>query len=179
LSDVTEESLRYPVGRFTEPTIVTIAMRDAAIADLAALPQLLRATVSGLSQAQRDTPYRDGGWSVQQVVHHIADSHMHAYLRVKFALTEESPTIRPYDEAAWALLPDVASVHADVSLSLIDGVHARWVACLAGVDPACFVRPFVHPELGPQPIDVSLLRYAWHGRHHTAHIANLRQRMEW
>lgn len=171
--------MRYPVGRFTEPTTVTTALRTAAIAEIAALPQRVRAAVADLAPAQLDTPYRDGGWTVKQVVHHLADSHMHAYLRVKFALTEESPTIRPYDEAAWTALPDVMTVPADVSLSIIDGVHARWVACLAGVDTASFARPFVHPELGPQPIDVSLLRYAWHGRHHTAHIASLRERMGW
>lgn len=174
-----ELSMQYPVGRFTAPDVITDAAREAAIAELAALPEALRAAVSGLSAAQLDSPYRDGGWTVREVVHHVADSHMHAYLRVKFALTEESPTVRPYDEAAWSQLPDVAVVPAETSLSLIDGIHARWVACLRGSSGAQLQRPFVHPELGPQRIDLSLLRYAWHGRHHVAHITSLRDRMGW
>jgi DinB superfamily len=176
---MTELSLQYPVGRFTEPQAVTAALRDAAIDELAALPAAMRAAVDGLTAAQYETPYRDGGWTVRQVVHHVADSHMHAYLRVKFALTEESPTIRPYDEAAWSLLPDVGATPISVSLTLIDALHARWVACLRGVDVMQLRRPFVHPELGPQPVELSLLRYAWHGRHHVAHITALRTRMGW
>ncbi len=174
-----ETSLQYPVGRFTVPDAVTAAALSGAIDEIAALPAAMRAAVHGLTPAQIETPYRDGGWTVRQVVHHVADSHMHAYTRVKFALTEESPTIRPYDEAAWSLLPDVAALPSEVSLSLIDGIHARWVACIRGLDAAQFARPFVHPELGPQRIDVSLLRYAWHGRHHTAHITALRARSGW
>ncbi len=176
---MTETSLQYPVGRFTEPAIVTAALRNHAIDEIAVLPTAMRHAVEGLSAAQLETPYRDGGWTVRQVVHHVPDSHMHAYVRVKFALTEESPTIRPYDEAAWSLLPDVAAVPIDVSLSLLDGIHARWVACLRGLDDDQFARPFVHPELGPQRVDMSLLRYAWHGRHHVAHITSLRTRMGW
>ena len=107
---MTEHSLQYPVGRFSEPSAVTDAVRDAAIEEIGALPAAIRAAVAGLTDQQIETPYRDGGWTVRQVVHHLADSHMHAYLRVKFALTEESPTIRPYDEAAWSLLPDVAAM---------------------------------------------------------------------
>lgn len=176
---MTATSLQYPVGRFTAPDEITGALRASAIAALTALPVAMRTAVDGLTDAQLETPYRDGGWTVRQVVHHVADSHMHAYIRVKFALTEESPTVRPYDEAAWAELPDVACVPAQVSLSLIDGVHARWVACLAGLHEAQFARPFVHPELGPQRLDLSLLRYDWHGRHHVAHVTGLRTRMGW
>jgi hypothetical protein len=172
-------SLQYPVGRFTAPDTVTQAMRDEAISELIETPFAMHRAVHGLTEAQLDTPYRDGGWTVRQVVHHVADSHMHAYLRVKFALTEESPTIRPYDEGAWAMLPDVAIVPVEVSLALIDGIHARWIACLNGTPASQMTRPFVHPELGPQPIDLSLLRYAWHGRHHVAHITSLRTRMGW
>ena len=172
-------SLQYPVGRFTAPDEITGAQRASAIAALAALPVAMRTAVDGLTDAQLETPYRDDGWTVRQVVHHVADSHMHAYIRVKFALTEESPTVRPYDEAAWAELPDVSRVPAQVSLSLIDGIHARWVACLAGLHEAQFARPFVHPELGPQRLDLSLLRYDWHGRHHVAHVLGLRTRMGW
>jgi hypothetical protein len=176
---MTETSVQYPVGRFSALDQITGAARDAAVTEIAALPAALRAAVSGLNDAQCATPYRDGGWTVRQVVHHVADSHLHAYVRVKFALTEESPTIRPYDEAAWSMLPDVASVPVEVSLSLVDGIHARWVACLRGTAADAMARPFVHPELGPQRIDLSLLRYAWHGRHHVAHIVSLRTRMGW
>ena len=176
---MTATSLQYPVGRFTAPDEITGALRVSAIAALTALPLSMRTAVDGLTDAQLETPYRDGGWTVRQVVHHVADSHMHAYIRVKFALTEESPTVRPYDEAAWAELPDVSRVPAQVSLSLIDGIHARWVACLAGLHEAQFARPFVHPELGPQRLDLSLLRYDWHGRHHVAHVTGLRTRMGW
>lgn len=176
---MTDTSLQYPVGRFSVPEEITESAREAAIAELTALPAAMRVAVSGLSDTQLETPYRDGGWTVRQVVHHVADSHMHAYIRVKFALTEESPTIRPYDEGAWAILPDVALVPVGVSLSLLDGIHARWVACLSRLDADQFARPFVHPELGPQRIDLSLLRYGWHGRHHVAHITSLRARMGW
>jgi cell wall-associated NlpC family hydrolase len=179
MSIIAETSLQYPVGRFTVPETVTPSALAVAIDEIAALPAAMRAAVRGLTAAQVETPYRDGGWTVRQVVHHVADSHMHAYMRVKFALTEESPTIRPYDEAAWAVLPDVAALPIDVSLGLLDGIHARWVACMRGLDASQFVRPFVHPELGPQRIDVSLLRYGWHGRHHTAHITALRSRSGW
>ncbi|HYW51010.1 MAG TPA: putative metal-dependent hydrolase, partial [Gemmatimonadaceae bacterium] len=170
---------QYPVGRFTAPDQVTDVVRDTAIREVADAPAAMRAAVAGLNPSQVETPYRDGGWTVRQVVHHVADSHMHAYIRFKFALTEENPTIRPYDEAAWAVLPDVASQPIEVSLALIDGIHARWVACMREMTPAQFSRAFVHPELGPQPVDLSLLRYAWHGRHHVAHVTALRQRMGW
>lgn len=176
---MTDTSLQYPVGRFTEPHVVSVADRAAALDEMALLPGALRAAVAGLSATQLETPYRDGGWSVRQVVHHVADSHMHAYLRVKFALTEESPTIRPYDEAAWSLLPDVAAIPIDASLVLLDALHARWVACLRETPDEQFARPFMHPEMGPQRIDVSLSRYAWHGRHHVAHVTSLRTRMGW
>ena len=176
---MTETALQDPVGRFTDPQAVSVADRATALDEIALLPTALRTAVLGLSAVQLDTPYRDGGWTVRQVVHHVADSHMHAYLRVKFALTEESPTIRPYDEAAWSLLPDVTSIPVDTSLVLLDALHARWVACLRATPGDQFARPFVHPEMGPQPIDLSLLRYAWHGRHHVAHVTSLRTRMGW
>jgi hypothetical protein len=159
--------------------VVTPEATAAALEEIAALPAAMRAAVHGLVTTQLETPYRDGGWSVRQVVHHVPDSHMHAYTRVKFALTEESPTIRPYDEAAWAMLPDVAALPVEVSLSLLEGIHTRWVACLRGLSADQLARTFVHPELGPQRIDLSLQRYAWHGRHHVAHITSLRARMGW
>ena len=176
---MTDHSLQYPVGRFSAPDVITPAAVAAAIEGIASAPSAMRAAVAGLSAAQLETPYREGGWTVRQVVHHVADSHMHAYCRVKFAFTEEAPTIRPYDEAAWAMLPDVAVVPVETSLALIDGIHARWVACLHGVDAAMLQRTFVHPELGPQSVDLSLLRYDWHGRHHVAHVTSLRARMGW
>jgi len=176
---MTELSLQYPVGRFTAPDVVTDDALRTALAGIAGLPLALRSAVDGVSPAQLDTPYRDGGWTVRQVVHHVADSHMHAYLRVKFALTEEAPTVRAYDEGAWAVLPDVAAIPVDASLVLLESLHARWVACLGGGRPAQFARTFVHPELGAQRIDLSLVRYDWHGRHHVAHITSLRARMGW
>lgn len=176
---MSETSLQYPVGRFTAPDEITAEMRLAAIEQVAATPGAMRAAVAGLDAESLETPYRDGGWTVRQVVHHVADSHMHAYVRFKFALTEEAPTIRPYDEAAWAVLPDVAVVPVEVSLSLIDGIHARWVACMQALDDRSFARHFVHPEMGPQRLDLSLLRYAWHGRHHVAHVTSLCARMGW
>jgi DinB superfamily len=174
-----ELSLQYPVGRFTMPDDITPAMRNHAIDEIALMPTAMAHATRGLTDAQLATPYRDGGWTVHQVVHHVADSHMHAYIRIKFALTEESPTIRPYDEAAWATLPDVAALPIAVSQSLLEGIHARWVACMRGIDETQFARPFVHPELGPQRVDSSLMRYAWHGRHHVAHVTALRSRMGW
>jgi hypothetical protein len=179
MTDESETSLQYPVGRFSAPDVVTPEMLRATIDEVAALPAALAAAVAGLTASQIETPYREGGWTVRQVVHHVADSHMHAYIRVKFALTEENPTIRPYDEGAWAALPDVAAIPIATSVSLVDGIHVRWAACLRGLPLAKFARSFVHPELGAQRIDVSLMRYAWHGRHHVAHITSLRTRMGW
>ncbi len=176
---MSDTSLQYPVGHFTAPDVVSTAMRVAAVDEIAALPAAMRAAVQGLTLAQLETPYRDGGWTVRQVVHHVPDSHMHAYTRVKFALTEESPTIRPYDEGAWSQLPDVVALPIDVSLTLLDAIHTRWIACVRGLTESQFARVFVHPELGPQRVDLSLLRYAWHGRHHVAHITSLRMRMGW
>ena len=176
---MSDTSLQYPVGHFTAPDVVSTAMRAAAVDEIAALPAAMRAAVHGLTLAQLETPYRDGGWTVRQVVHHVPDSHMHAYTRVKFALTEESPTIRPYDEGAWSQLPDVVALPIDVSLTLLDAIHTRWIACVRGLTESQFARVFVHPELGPQRVDLSLLRYAWHGRHHVAHITSLRTRMGW
>jgi hypothetical protein len=175
----TETSPQYPVGRFSVPAAITREMREAAVEEIGALPSALAASLAGLNEAQIATPYRVGGWTVREVVHHVADSHMHAYIRVKFALTEEMPTIRPYDEGAWAALPDVQTIPIATSVSILDGVHARWTACLRGLEEEQFGRQFVHPELGPQRLDLSLLRYAWHGRHHVAHITALRERMGW
>jgi hypothetical protein len=176
---MTEHALSYPIGRFRVPEVVTPAELARAIDEIAAAPAELRAAVHGLSEQQLSTPYREGGWQVREVVHHVADSHMHAYARTKLAFTEENPTIKPYDEQAWTALPDVAALPVEVSLALVDGVHLRWVTCLRGMPAAAMARVFVHPELGPQRVDVNMLRYSWHGRHHIAHITSLRQRMGW
>lgn len=149
---------------------MTAEQRAAAIEAIAATPAALRAAVAGLSDAQLDTPYRAGGWTVRQLVHHVPDSHMNAYVRIKLALTEEQPTISPYDEGRWAELPDSREVPIDVSLSLLEALHLRWVALLRALPAEAFARTIVHPDW-PEPMSVDKLvaLYAWHGRHHVAH----------
>ena len=170
------EDLRYPIGRFDADAIAST--RAEQIETIRLLPFLLRAAVYDLSDAQLDTPYREGGWSVRQLVHHIADSHANAYIRFKLALTEDSPTIKLYDEAAWALLPD-SSLPIDPSLTILDGVHARLVVLLESLSEASLQRTFRHPERGPMTIEHNLALYDWHSRHHLAHITTLRHRMGW
>lgn len=171
--------LRFPIGPWRRPTgAVTPEWRASHIADITALPLQLRGAVARLTDAQLDTPYRPGGWSVRQVVHHVADSHMNAYVRIKLALTESDPTIKPYDEQRWAQLPD-SSLPIDVSLRLVDALHERWVALLRALPAAAFALPYQHPDSGPFTVDVALSIYAWHGRHHTAHITALREREGW
>lgn len=170
--------LRYPVGTFT-PAIETTAVLTAAIGDIDALPANVRAAVAGLDNRQLDTPYRPGGWTVRQVVHHFADSHSNGLIRTKLALTEVAPTIKPYDENAWAQLAD-ARLPIELSLPIIDGVHARWAAVLRSLSPEQLQRTFVHPEHGrTMTIGYQVQHYAWHGRHHVAHITALRQREGW
>lgn len=170
--------LRYPVGAFDFAAPVTSNMRAPAIDALAALPARMRAAVAGLTDAQLDTPYRPGGWTVRQLVHHVADSHMNAYIRTKLALTETEPTIKPYDGDTWAPLPD-SRLLVDVSLAILDGVHARWAAVWRSLAPAQFGRVFHHPELGTVTLDLQLQHYAWHCRHHVAHVTSLREREGW
>jgi hypothetical protein len=170
--------LSYPIGRFDKSAPVSAEMRAPAIEALAALPSQLRQALVGLSDAQIDTPYRPGGWTVRQLVHHIADSHMNGITRLKLALTEDRPTIKPYDQDGFASLAD-ARLPIDLSLGIIDGVHARWAAVLQSMTPDQFARTFVHPELGPMTVDVHTQLYAWHSRHHLAHIVNLREREGW
>jgi hypothetical protein len=173
------DDLRYPIGPFAPVLPGTPELRAAALADIAALPATIRGAVAGLDAAQLDTPYRDGGWTVRQVVHHVADSHMNGFIRVKLALTEDDPTIKPYDEAAWARLAD-ARLPIDVSLSLLDALHRRWAEVYAGMTAAHYTRTFVHPELDQsQSLDRHVQNYAWHGRHHVAHITGLRRRLGW
>ena len=172
--------LQYPIGKFKRPADCTDADRTAFIDAIAALPKEIAAAVSGLTDAQLDTPYRPGGWTVRQVVHHVADSHINAYCRLRFALAENEPTIKPYNEAAWAELPDSRKVPIDVSLDLLDALHLRWVALLRSMDPADFSRTLRHPEQGRVlTLRQMLGLYAWHGRHHVAHITSLTKREGW
>jgi hypothetical protein len=170
---------RYPIGRFEFPERLSPAERAACIDQIAAAPAALRRAVAGLTAAQVDTPYRDGGWTVRQVVHHVPDSHLNAYVRFKLGLTEDRPAIKPYEEKRWATTPEVAVVPIEVSLALLDALHARWVALLRALTPEDFARVITHPEWGTPSLDQLLAQYAWHGRHHTAHVTSLRQRMGW
>lgn len=170
---------RYPIGRFTPDSSPTPDTRSRHIAEIAALPQRFRQAVAGLSPVQLDTPYRDGGWTVRQLIHHVPDSHMNAYIRCKLALTEDVPTIKPYDEAAWAKLADSSLTPVDVSLALLEAVHTRWVTLLRSLKEEQFKRKFNHPEMGPQTLDSALALYDWHSNHHLAHVTSLRERMKW
>lgn len=172
--------LRYPVGKFVRPNSLRPAERAIAIEAIARTPAAMRAAVSGLTDAQLDTPYRPGGWTVRQVVHHVPDSHMNAYTRFKLALTEDVPTIKPYDEAKWAELEDGKSKLVEHSLTLLDALHARWVFLLERLKPSDFERKVNHPEWEtPMSLDALLALYAWHGKHHVAHITSLRERNGW
>ena len=173
------EDLRYPIGRFTFPEEVTPGERQAWIAQIAEAPGKLRAAVAGLGADQLDTPYRPGGWSVRQVIHHLPDSHINSYVRFKLALTEDTPVIKPYDEARWAELPDAATTPVEASLALLDSLHQRWVRLLESMTDSDFQRSFRHPELGLVRLDRNVALYAWHGRHHVAHILGLRERRGW
>jgi hypothetical protein len=173
------DSLRYPIGHFSPPAGSTPELRAAQIETLRLLPERLCATVSGLTDAQLDTPYRHDGWTVRQVVHHIADSHANAYIRCKLALTEDWPTIKPYDEAAWANLADSRSAPIEGSLALITALHGRWVELLESMTGADFDKGYDHPEMGRVPLARALALYDWHSRHHTAHIVGVRARLGW
>jgi len=170
--------LRYPIGEFVLSSAITPDMRAAAVDTIAALPARMRDAVSGLSESQFDTPYRPGGWTIRQVVHHVPDSHLNAYIRVKLALTEDNPTIKPYDQVAFAMLAD-QRLPAGISLSLLDALHARWVAVWNAMTPDQFSRPLSHPEIGTITIDYLLQHYSWHSHHHVAHITRLRDREGW
>ncbi len=173
------EDPRYPIGKFAFDKDATPEKHAVWIREIAQAPDLLRKATAGLTPAQLDTPYREGGWTIRQVVHHVADSHMNSFIRTKLALTEEVPTIKPYDQKAWATLADVSGVDIGSSLALIEGLHARFVALLSSMRPEDFNRTFMHPENGPTTLDRNLQIYAWHGKHHTAHITSLRARSGW
>lgn len=170
---------RYPIGKFSYANPPTEAERDQFIQNIADTPAALRAAVQDLSDQQIETPYRDGGWTVRQVVHHVPESHMNAYIRFKLALTEDEPTIKPYMEDRWARLEDVQSTPIEVSLALLENLHARWVRVLHAIKPDEWKRTFRHPELGTIPLEKNVALYSWHGRHHVAHITELRKRMGW
>ena len=174
-----DESLRYPVGHYQPQSQITAHGRAQWLAELEALPAQLRQAVDGLSKEQLDTPYRPGGWTVRQVVHHLPDSHMNSYMRFRFALTEDAPPIKPYDEATWAELTDAKSAPIDLSLGLLENLHARWAILLRSLSDAQFARTFRHPQMGDVRLDAALGLYAWHGRHHLGHITSLRQRKGW
>ncbi|HEX3968368.1 MAG TPA: putative metal-dependent hydrolase [Edaphobacter sp.] len=169
---------RYPVGRFAAPATITPGERTDAITTLAELPEELRNAVDGLSFAQLGTPYREGGWTARQVVHHVADSHMNALIRVKLSLTEDWPTVNPYDEAAWAKLHDMAAP-VEWSLELVESLHARWVMLLQSLNEEQWKRGYNHPQNGPMTVELATVLYAWHSRHHVAHITHLRAREKW
>jgi hypothetical protein len=171
---------RFPIGRFEfEDNGLSEAKRDELILQIEEAPARLREAVSGLTDEQLDTAYRPGGWTVRQVVHHVPDSHLNSYVRFKLALTEEEPTIKPYDEAAWANLKDSRSTPVEVSLSLLEALHSRWVVLLRSLSPEEIDRTFRHPELGTVTLGKNIALYAWHGRHHVAHITTLRERRGW
>ena len=171
---------RYPIGKYVHQDTPDGSTLSAWIAEVAAAPARLRAAVEGLSDAQLDTPYRDGGWTLRQVAHHVPDSHMNAYMRFKLALTEADPMVRGYDESLWAELPDARTGSVAVSLGLLDHLHERWVCLLRAMTPADFTRTLRHPEMdGPVPLSRMLGIYAWHGRHHPAQITTLRATRGW
>jgi uncharacterized damage-inducible protein DinB len=172
-----EPDLRYPIGKFERPEAITESQRRALIDAIAEAPVHLVSAVARLTPSQLDTPYRPGGWTVRQLAHHIPDSHMNAYVRFKLALTESEPTIKPYEEARWAELGDVATTPVETSLALLDNLHKRWVALLRSLTPADWARKFRHPEMGAMSLDQNLALYAWHGKHHVAHITELRKKM--
>ncbi len=173
------DDLRFPIGAFVFDRTSTPVKRAEWIRQIAEAPALMRSAIDGLSARQLEVPYRPGGWTVRQVVHHVPDSHLQAYSRCKFALTEDNPTIKPYDEAAWANVADTARTPPEVSLALLDALHARWVVLLESMTAADFARPLQHPERGAISIDWILQLYAWHGRHHAAHVTALRRREGW
>jgi len=171
--------LRYPIGKFRYTGPLTDGQKQDALAEIARTPANLRAAVKGLGDEQLDMPYRPDGWTVRQVVHHLPDSHMNSYVRFKLALTEDEPTIKPYAEDRWAELADTKATPIEVSLTLLDSLHDRWVRLLRSLTAEQWKRTFRHPELGVMTLDKALALYAWHGKHHVTHITSLRDREGW
>jgi len=171
--------LRYPISKFHFDGPLTEEQKQKSLDDIASAPANLRKAVKGLSEAQLGTPYRPDGWTVRQVVHHVPDSHMNAYIRFKLALTEDEPTIKPYAEDRWAKLADTKSTPTEVSLTMLESLHDRWVRLLRSLGPEDWKRTFRHPEMGAMTLEKTLALYAWHGRHHVAHVTGLRERSGW
>jgi len=171
--------LRYPIGPFKFEGGISTDERRRLIDEIEQAPAKLRAAVHGLSAEQLDTPYRSGGWTVRQVVHHLPDSHLNAYTRFKLALTEQEPVIKPYEQDRWAELTDARTAPVELSLALLESLHRRWVLLLRSLTASDFARTFKHPEMGVVSLDKNLALYAWHGRHHVTHITALRERMGW
>jgi DinB superfamily len=175
-----DTDLRFPVGQFRAPESITPHHLDEWLCEIEHLPARLRQAISGLTDAQLDTPYRPGGWTVRQVVHHLADSHINAYTRFRLTVTEDSPVVKPYEEALWAELPDAKSAPLDPSLGLLNGLHQRWTWLLRSLKPSDWQKAFRHPEHARAlPLDYTAGLYAWHCRHHVAHITRLRERSGW
>ena len=175
-----EADLRYPIGKYHRPGELTSDQRLEFISAIEQTPQHLASALKNLSAGQLETPYRPGGWTVRQVVHHLPDSHMNAYVRTKLALTEDEPTIKPYDEARWAELPDGKTSPIEPSLAILENLHKRWVLLLKSLSAADWSRKYGHPEwTKPMSLDDTLALYAWHGKHHVAHITALRERNGW
>ena len=172
-------NLSYPIGRFEASSDRSDEARRRRIRDIAQLPGQLAQAIHGLGDAELDAPYRPGGWTIRQVVHHLADSHLNAFVRLRLALTEDEPVIKPYDQASWASLPDAAAGPVAPSIAILDGLHRRWASLLETLPPEAFSRTARHPEVGPITIDWILDQYAWHGRHHVAHILAARERNGW
>jgi uncharacterized damage-inducible protein DinB len=170
---------RYPIGKFSFDGTLTSGQKKQYLDDIEQTPERLRAAVRGLSDQQLNTPYREGGWTVRQLTHHVPDSHMNAYIRFKLALTEDEPTIRPYMEDRWAELAESKQAPIDVSLALLDSLHQRWRLVLRNISDADWKRTFRHPEMGLLSLEKTLALYAWHGRHHVAHVTTLREKMGW
>jgi DinB superfamily len=171
--------LRYPVGEFRFPESVSAQELAVFLDQIAETPARMRAAIDGLSDSQLDTPYRTGGWTVRQLAHHVPDSHINSYTRFRLALTENDPVIKPYEEARWAELSDARTMPVEPSLRLLESLHARWVPLLRSLSDMDWKRTFRHPELGPVRLEQNAALYAWHGRHHVAHITSLRERMGW
>lgn len=168
---------RYPIGKYEFPEEISSQQIDIWIQEIKDLPKQIRQALDGLTEQQLDLPYREGGWTIRQVVHHLADSHINSYTRFRLALTEDKPTIKTYDEQLWAELPDAKWAPVEVSLQLLESVHKRWGMLLDSLSSQDFKRCFLHPELGEVSLDVNIGLYAWHGKHHMAHIMGLRKKM--